>query len=232
MFALGETICHPLSVLSLAVAFVVGLALFPVILVFSPIYFPWTLLVLAVGGALVGLTIGSRGRSSFARALGLAAVVILALVMIFRATANSVGPLSVLFWSLGWLLAPVFAGALAGAAARRSLGLTRGAGVIVLGTAALAGLGAALAITLAPSDVADIPYCEGSPACPRITCWTTAERRRLLAIESITAYDGQRIDCTYTAWGGIRIGTVSGTSGHGSGWTDADWPLLLSARGR
>jgi hypothetical protein len=103
--------------------------------------------------------------------------------------------------------------------------------VVAAGTLGLAVFGAGLALALAPRDVADIPYCEGSPTCPRIPCWMTAERRRLLAVESITGYDGQGIECTYTAWGGVRIGTVT-AAGRGSGWTDGAWPIFLSARGR
>jgi hypothetical protein len=57
-----------------------------------------------------------------------------------------------------------------------------------------------------------------------------AERRRLLAIERVTAFDGERVTCTYTAWGGIDIGRAEMGRGGGS-WTDGVWPRLWSGRG-
>ena len=218
--------------LSVAVALVMGVLLFPIVLVFSPIYFPWTLLALAAAGALVGLTVGSHGRAWLARVGGLAGLTVLAVLVIFRVSGNFVGPLVALFSWLAWLLVPIFPGALAGAVARRRFGAVRGAGTVLAGTLGLVLLGTVLAVALAPRDVADIPYCEGSPSCPRQVCWMTAERRRLFTIETITAYDDRRMECTYTGWGGVRIGVVTWAKGEGSGWTDGDWPVLLSGRGR
>ena len=46
----------------------------------------------------------------------------------------------------------------------------------------------------------------------------------------MTAFDGERVTCTYTAWGGIDIGRAEMGRGGGS-WTDGVWPRLWSGRG-
>jgi hypothetical protein len=55
------------------------------------------------------------------------------------------------------------------------------------------------------------------------TCVTTHER--------VTAFDGERVTCTYMAWGGVYIGqAVMGRDG--GTWTDGAWPEIVSGRGR
>src|SRR5712691_3642362 len=88
-FGIGQTICHDLRVTSLAAALVLGLALFPVVLVFGPVYFPWSLLVLATVGALVGLLIApERVHTRLLHALGLAALMVAVVLGVFGATSN------------------------------------------------------------------------------------------------------------------------------------------------
>jgi hypothetical protein len=224
-------------VLALALAILAGVALFPVFLVFPPVYFPWTLLVETAAGAIAGLAIpqvtdrwGARVGLTAAAVVGAA---VLTLVLSRNVVLTSiVASAAAVSWWLAWIGIPVLVGTLAGGLARRRLGALAGTATVAIALVAIAAAGMGLAVALAPRDVATAPSCDRDPRCPRMSCWMTAERRRLFAVESITAYDGSTIECTYTAWGGIRIGMVSGGVGRGSGWTDADWPMLLAPRSR
>ena len=100
-------------------------------------------------------------------------------------------------------------------------------GVLVTVVVIVGVIGAALALAVAPADAANAPVCESGLECARSRCWFTAERRRLYAVERVTAFGGGGITCTYTAWGGADIGTVRDGS-----WTDGAWPILLGAARR
>jgi hypothetical protein len=136
--------------------------------------------------------------------------------------------------ALSWsavLTVPIALGAFAAARLRAALGVSRASmtGAVVALVIAVAGVG--LAFALAPAEVADAPTCAASDfECPRNLCSNMAERRRLLAIERVTAFDGQNITCTYTAWGGIRIGQAD-VGRRGGSWTEGAWPRILSGRG-
>jgi len=222
-------------VASLIVAVVLGLALFPVVLVFGPVYFPWSLLVLAAVGAVVGLVIPpERARSRLLHALGLALLMVAVVLGVFRVTSNLAPDVGVLFavaiWS-AWLLLPLFTGVLSGATLRAAVGIGRGAVVAGAGVLAIALLGAGLAFAAAPPEVAGAPTCDRGFECPRTQCASMAERRRFLAIERVTVFDGTRMTCTYTAWGGVYIGRADIGRG-GSSWTDGAWPEIVGGRGR
>jgi hypothetical protein len=222
-------------VTSIALAVLFGLAAFPVVLVFGPVYFPWSLLLLACFGGVVGLSIVPRAqRPGFLRALGLAALMVVVVLGVFALTSNVVFAPAVLVSQLvwiGWILLPMLVGAFAGAWFRARLGLVRGFGIGAAVAFAIFLVGAGLAFALAPPEIADAPACDGGFECPRTQCAYMAERRRLLAIERVTAFDGQRITCSYTAWGGVYIGRAEMGRGGGS-WTDGAWPEILSGRGR
>ena len=100
-------------------------------------------------------------------------------------------------------------------------------GVLVTVVVIVGVIGAALALAVAPADAANAPVCESGLECARSRCWFTAERRRLYAVERVTAFGGGGITCTYTARGGADIGTVRDGS-----WTDGAWPILLGAARR
>jgi hypothetical protein len=222
-------------VTSIALAVLFGLASFPVVLVFGPVYFPWSLLVLACFGGVVGLSIVPRARrSGLLRALGLAVLMVAVVLCVFTLTSNVVfAPavmVSQLVW-IGWFLLPMLVGVSAGAWFRARLGPVRGFGIGAVVVSATFLVGAGLAFALAPPEIADAPACDGGFECPRTQCAYMAERRRLLAIERVTAFDGQRITCTYTAWGGVYIGRAEMGRGGGS-WIDGPWPEILSGRGR
>lgn len=227
--------CQRRAVPSIALAVLLGIAAFPVVLVFGPGYFPWTLLVLACLGGVVGLSIAPRGqRSGLLRALGLAVLMVAAVLGVMMLTSNMLIGLSVLVASLvwiGWLLLPILVGVSVGAWLRARMGIARGAGIGAAGLFAIALVGAGLALAFAPPDVADAPECDGGFECPRTQCAYMAERRRLLAIERVTAFDGVNITCTYTAWGGFEIGRADMGSRGGS-WTDGAWPRFMSGRER
>jgi hypothetical protein len=138
--------------------------------------------------------------------------------------------LASLIW-IGWLLLPILVGVLVGARLRARLGIVRGAGKGAAAVFAIALAGAGLAFAVAPPDVAGLPTCDHGFECPRTQCAYMAERRRLLAIERVTAFDGVNITCTYTAWGGVEIGRADMGSRGGS-WTDGAWPLFVSGRER
>lgn len=212
-----------------------GLAAFPVVLVFGPVYFPWSLLVLACFGGVVGLSIPPRAqRSGLLRALGLAAIMVAVVLGVFMLTSNVLFTPAVLVSQLvwvGWFLLPMLVGVSAGAWLRARLGLVRGLGIGASVVFAILLMGTGLAFAIAPPEIADAPACEGGFECPRTQCAYMAERRRLLAIERVTAFDGQRITCTYTAWGGVYIGRAEMGRGGGS-WIDGAWPETLSGRGR
>ena len=211
-----------------------GLAAFPVVLVFGPVYFPWSLLVLACFGGVVGLSIVPRAHSRLLRALGFATLMAAVVLGVFTLTSNVLFTpavlVSLLVW-IGWFLLPMLVGVSAGAWLRARLGLVRGFGIGAAVVFAILLMGTGLAFAIAPPEIADAPACEGGFECPRTQCAYMAERRRLLAIERVTAFDGQRITCTYTAWGGVYIGRAEMGRGGGS-WTDGAWPEMLSGRGR
>lgn len=211
------------------VALLGGLALGPTLIVFSPQYFPWTLLAAGAAGVAAGLAGGGRTlRAQLARAVAFSMVLFtVAVVVTGRGWMGSFAP--ALFTAMWWLLLPVAAGALLGALARRRLGAWRALAVSLVGVAGLTIAGALLASTLAPAEVGDAPRCETGLPCARSACWATAERRRFTAVERVVRYDGSEITCTYTGWGGVHIGTATG-SGRGSGWNDGWWPVLLRPR--
>lgn len=220
---------------SFALAALLGLVAFPIVLVFGPVYFPWSLLVLACVGGAVGLSVRQRGqRLRLVVACGLAGVVVAVVIGAFMLTSNVVfaphALVSQLVWS-GWIVSPMLVGVVAGAWLRARLGLVRGAGFGAASVFAVLLVGAGLAFAFAPAKVADAPTCDGGFECPRTQCAYMAERRRFMAIERVTAFDGQRITCTYTAWGGVYIGRAEMGRGGGS-WTDGAWPEMLSGRSR
>jgi hypothetical protein len=223
-------------VISVALAVLLGIAAFPLVLVFGPVYFPWTLLVLACFGGVVGLFITPRGqRSGLLRALGLAVFMVAVVLGVMTLTSNMVLSPAVLVARLnwiGWLLLPILVGVLVGAWLRARLGIVHGAGIGAAALVAIALAGAGLAFALAPAEAARAPTCNpDSFDCPRSQCAIGAERRRFLAIERVTAFDAEHITCTYTAWGGIYIGRADVGRGGGS-WTDGAWPLIVSGRER
>jgi hypothetical protein len=215
-------------VTSLLVAALLGLALFGLLLVFPPLYFPWALLVIVSGGIAVGLTVDPSARRGPLRAAAFSALMLAIALFVLGRMAIAPGAYVSLFLSASWLLVPAVAGALIGAAVRRRLGFVRAAVVLATGMAFVGVAGAALALVAAPAEVANAPICEAGVECARSRCWSTAERRRLYAVERVTAFSGAgSITCVYTAWGGADIGLV-----HDGGWVDGEWPILLGASRR
>lgn len=212
------------------VALAGGVTLGPMLIVFPPIYFPWTLLVAGSIGLLSGLVTDTRRTLRAQLAVAVAAALLLYSVALLVVGRGLTGSLSLaLFAVYWWLLAPLAVGALLGAVARRRLGPWRALVVSIGGVATLAILGAVLALTAAPPEVANAPLCETGRECARSRCWTSAERRRFLAVERVTRYDGDVITCVYTAWGGAQVGTTD-ASRSGSTWDDGWWPGLLGGR--
>lgn len=212
------------------VALAAGVALGPVLIVFPPIYFPWTLLVACSAGLLTGL-VGDTRRTPRAQLAGaVAAALLLFSVSLLVLGGGWTGSFSLaLFAVYWWLLVPMAAGALLGAVARGRLGPWRALAASIGGVAAFAIVGAALAFAVAPSEVPNAPLCESGRECQRSRCWMSAERRRL-AVERVTRYDGDAITCVYTAWGGVHVGTAV-DSGNGSTWDDGWWPGILRTWG-
>src|SRR5688572_15764256 len=96
--------CQRRPVTSIALAVLLGVAAFPVVLVFGPVYFPSSLLVLACLGGVVGLSIPPRGRRSrLLRAMGLAVLMVAAVLGVMTLTSNMLMSLSVLLASLIWI---------------------------------------------------------------------------------------------------------------------------------
>jgi hypothetical protein len=221
-------------VTSVVIAALLGVAAFPLVLVFGPVYFPWTLFVLSCFGGAVGLTIEPRGvRSRFLSASVLAALMVAVVISVLTLTSNFVlspGVLVAVLWWMCWLLFPILVGVLVGAWLRARLGIVRGTGIGAVAVFAFVIVGVALAFALAPPDLAGAPSCDGYE-CPRTQCAYMAERRRLLAIERVTVFDAEHVTCTYTAWGGVYIGRADVGRGGGS-WTDGPWPLIVSGRGQ
>jgi hypothetical protein len=221
-----------MSTIALAVVF--GLATFPLVLVFGPMYFPWSMLVLACFGGVVGLSLASGGaRPLLPRAVGLAVLMVAVVLVVITLTSNIVWSAGTLVFAVVWtlgILVPLLVGVLVGAWLRARSGVTRGAAIGVAAALAIALIGTGLAFAAAPTEIADAPTCEGGFECPRTQCAYMAERRRLFAIERVTAFDRERVTCTYTAWGGIDIGRAEMGRGGGS-WTDGIWPRLWSGRG-
>jgi hypothetical protein len=221
-------------VISVALAVLLGIAAFPLVLVFGPVYFPWTLFVLACFGGVVGLAIAPGQRAGLLQALGLAVLMVSVVLAVMTVTSNMVLSPTVLFARLswiGWLLLPILVGVLVGAWLRARMGIVRGAGIGAAAVFAIALAGAGLAFAFAPPDVAGAPTCERERDCSRTQCAIGAERRRFLAVERVTAFDVDHITCTYTAWGGIYIGRADVGRGGGS-WTDGAWPRFISGRER
>jgi hypothetical protein len=235
----GRLMCHAVGVTAIALAVLLGLTAFPVVLVFGPVYFPWSLLVLMAFGGAVGLAISRRGQR-FLRALGLAVVMIAVVFGVRTLTSNvALDPsglasnTAVVFpflLSIGSLLVPVLVGISAGEALRARWGVGRATAVGVLGLFAIALFGAGLAFAFAPLEIANAPRCADSLECPRTRCAQMAERIRLFAVERVIAFDGDRITCTYTAWGGIYIGRADVGFPGGGSWTDGPWPKILRGR--
>ena len=209
---------------SFVVAVVLGLALFALLLVFPPLYFPWTLLAIVSGGLAVGLTVKPSGRGPLRAAAYGTLMVATALIVLSRVAIAPSAYLA-LFLSASWLFVPAIAGALLGAAVGRRLGFVRATAVLAPAVALVGVVGAVLALVAAPAEVTNAPTCDPGGECARARCWSTAERRRLYAVERVTEFGGGgHITCTYTAWGGTDIGTVREGS-----WTDGEWPILLGA---
>jgi hypothetical protein len=221
-----------MSTITLAV--VLGLATFPLVVVFGPVYFPWSLLVLACFGGVVGLSLVASGaRTLLPRAIGLAMLMVAVVFAVITLTSNIIWTASTLVFAVVWtlgILVPLLFGVLAGAWLRARNGVARGAAIGVAAALAVALIGTGLAFAAAPAEIADAPTCDRGFECPRAQCAYMAERRRLLAIERVTAFDGARVTCTYTAWGGIDIGRAEMGRGGGS-WTDGVWSRLWSGRG-
>jgi len=208
------------------VAVLAGIALGPMVLVFSPVYFPWTLLTVVAAGLLVGIADGGTLAARLAWS-SLAAALLFA-VATFALSRMNAGFMSVrlLAWLSLWLLMPSLLGVAVGALARERLGPLRGMAASAGGVATVALIGAALALVAAPPEVANAPACGSTSYCDRWSCSMMAERRGWLAVERVTSYDAGGITCVYTGWGGIRIGTVV-SAGRGSSWEDGWWPRLL-----
>lgn len=225
--------------IAVALAVLLGFVAFPVALVFGPVYFPWSLLVFAALGGAVGLAIAPRGQL-FLRALGLAVVLVAVVFGVFLLTSNialnpsnlasNAGAFLPFLAYMGSLLLPVLVGVAAGATLRARWGVGHAAAVGVLSLFAIALLGAGLAFAFAPSEVAKAPQCADGLECPRTWCAYMAERRRLLAVERVTSFDGDRITCTYTAWGGVDIGRTDVGFPDGGTWTDGAWPKMFLGR--
>ena len=214
--------------MSLLIAVVLGVALFGLLLVFPPIYFPWALLAIVSGGIAVGLTVNPSSARGPVRAAAFSALMLATALLVLGRMAIAPGAYVALFASAAWLLVPVVAGALIGAAVRRRLGFVRATVVLATIVVFVGVVGAVLALVVAPPEAANGPVCESGMECARSRCWSTAERRRLYAVERVTEFSGGgRITCAYTAWGGADIGTV-----RDGGWTDGAWPILLGAHGR
>lgn len=217
--------------IALVLAVLLGLLAFPVVLVFGPVYFPWSLLVLACLGGVLGLAVPPRS-GPVVRAVGLSCVFVLAVLTVFVVSSNMLLREEFLAATAMWLLeilAPAVVGAIVGALLRAHLGLVRGTAAGAGVAASIGVLGIALAYAAAPVEIADAPTCTGGLECPRTQCAYMAERRRLLTIERVTAFDGARVACTYTAWGGVQVGVAEMGRGGGS-WTDGAWPRFMSGR--
>lgn len=217
----------------IALALLMGVAMFPVALVFGPVHFPWSLFVFASLGGVIGLSLAARAfRWRSLQALGLSVLTVAVVVGAFTLTSGAVIGFGVLLRAIPWigpLLLPVLLGVLAGASLRASMGLVRGAGVAAASAIAIALIGVGLAFALAPAETAEAPRCAAEFDCPRTLCAYMAERRRLLAVERVTAFDGEHITCTYTAWGGLPIGKAE-VGPRGGSWTDGAWPEFVTGR--
>jgi len=210
-------------VTSVIVAVILGLAMFGLLLVFPPIYFPWALLVIVSCGLVVGLTVDPARSHGPVWAAAFSALLLVTALLVLGRVATA-GAYFSLFLSDSWLFVPATAGAFIGAAARRRLGFVRASAGLASAVAVIGVTGAVLALMAAPREVANAPRCDQEMDCARMRCWLTAERRRLYALERVTEFGGGHITCTYVAWGGADIGRV-----RDGGWTDGEWPILLGA---
>jgi hypothetical protein len=212
------------------VALLTGVALYPVLLVFWPGYFPWTLLIVATAGLVTGLAGGGADlRAQLVESAVAGVVLMVGAIVVLAGLATTRSPLELLA-SSWWLIVPISAGVAAGASARHRFGSSDAAVLSATGVGAIALLGAVLAYAAAPAQVANVPACDPGQECPLSACWMTAERRRLYVVERVTRYENGAITCVYTGWGGVHIGTVTAAPGAGSGWEDGWWPRLISGR--
>ena len=146
--------CQPPCVISIALAVLLGMALFPVVLVFGPVYFPWSLFVLGCFGSVVGFSSAPHGPpSQIQRVLGLSVVV---LAVVLGALAQSSNLLfsrdqlgGQVRWA-AWLFFPILIGVFAGAWLRARMGSARGAAV---------GVSALLAIPECPRQYLALTAC-------------------------------------------------------------------------
>ena len=225
---------------SVIAAVVFGIALTPVALIFGPVYHPWSLLVLATAGAIVGL-VTSSSRHGRVHAVGLAFLMTLVLVGVLVLGANLRIDLDALRTNLErhglqalapatwfvWIAAPMFAGTLAGTAVRARFGAPRGSAIVAATVLLIAAGGAVLALAVAPAEAASVPQCDRPFECPLVQCGYIAERRRMLTVERVVVADGGDVTCSYTAWGGIEIGRAHVERGRGMTWTDGVWPRIV-----
>jgi hypothetical protein len=223
-----------MSMSTIALAVVLGLATFPLVLVFGPVYFPWSILVLACFGGVVGLSLApGDARPLLPRAAGLALLMVTVVLAVLGLTSKVVWSAGTLVFAVVWtvgILVPLLFGVLVGAWLRARSGVRRGAATGAAAVIAIALIGTGLAFAAAPAEIAGAPTCDRGFECPRTQCAFMAERRRLFAIERVTAFDGERLTCTYTAWGGIDVGRAE-MDRRGGSWTDGAWPRMWSGRG-
>lgn len=210
----------------IAAAILLGFAIFPALLLFPPYLFPWMYLALLVVGLVGGTLVPRLAARPFAAALAIAALIVVVGVVVLagRATSGAEWPLLA---SSARLMAVVAAGAAIAVALRRRHGprtafIVSASGVIVLLFA-----GVVLAHTAPGQPVVDCSRGsrDSAPLCQSISrCRSTAERRALWTVERIVDYDtrADSATCTYTAWGGILVGTA-----RNGGWTDGPIPAFL-----
>ncbi len=211
----------------IAAAILLGIAMFPALLIFPPFLFPWMYLVLFVLGLILGTLVPRAAPRPLVAAPAIAALSVAVAVLVLARAATSAGALPLLA-SSARLFVVVGAGALIAVALRRRLGPKRAFVVATAGTLVLFISGAALALALAPAqagpDCAHVTRGSAAECQGVVSCAMIAERRRLWTVERVVEFDARtnRATCTYTAWGGILIGTA-----RDGGWTDGPIPIFL-----
>ena len=205
--------------------------MFPLVLIFPPTYWPWSLLVFAGVGGVAAFALPTRAPKALVAALGMAVLMTATTLGINVARANLRFDVAYLPWWTILVLAPIFSGALAVVFLRTRFAGPLAAVFAAFAFAATAAVGAGAALALAPPEVAGLPACDRNVSCSRDQCALMAERRRLLAIEHVTASERSRVSCAYTAWFGLPIGRAEIGAGGGH-WIDGWWPELVARLGR